>query len=278
MSPYAAFGWLPPGDSLDGGTLSPSNVYLTAGPGPSWALTVYTAGFCNLTSAQVLRQLGQSQRPRLNCANSAGGTVYPVTSVAAAQVDGHTAFWTMKHVYLIWQYADNGWAALAPPKSAGTRTAIKVASEVSYGAAGSPVEYPAQLVNMPAGWTLAYVHFAADSGVLRASEYQLTGTGPGADSPMLTTDPATPGSSCYYYPGGQSTRQTINGYRVIVNHLPASNGNAPVQQVCAPNAAGLMVFVSTYGRHASPNAISIFRRHMRLLGTNPAGWTSEPLG
>lgn len=278
VSPYAAFGWLPPGDSLDGGTLSPSNVYLTAGPGPSWALTVYTAGFCNLTSAQVLRQLGQSQRARLNCANSAGGTVYPVTSVAAAQVDGHTAFWTMKHVYLIWQYADNGWAALAPPKSAGTRTAIKVASEVSYGAAGSPVEYPAQLVNMPAGWTLAYVHFAADSGVLRASEYQLTGTGPGADSPMLTTDPATPGSSCYYYPGGQSTRQTINGYRVTVNHLPASNGNAPVQQVCAPNADGLMVFVSTYGRHASPNAISIFRRHMRLLGTNPAGWTSKPLG
>ena len=118
VSPYAAFGWLPPGDSLDGGTLSPSNVYLTAGPGPSWALTVYTAGFCNLTSAQVLRQLGQSQRPRLNCANSAGGTVYPVTSVAAAQVDGHTAFWTMKHVYLIWQYADNGWAALAPPREA----------------------------------------------------------------------------------------------------------------------------------------------------------------
>ena len=33
VSPYAAFGWLPPGDSLDGGTLSPSNVYLTAGPG-----------------------------------------------------------------------------------------------------------------------------------------------------------------------------------------------------------------------------------------------------
>ena len=142
VSPYAAFGWLPPGDSLDGGTLSPSNVYLTAGPGPSWALTVYTAGFCNLTSAQVLRQLGQSQRPRLNCANSAGGTVYPVTSVAAAQVDGHTAFWTMKHVYLIWQYADNGWAALAPPKSAGTRTAIKVASEVSYGAAGFPGRVP----------------------------------------------------------------------------------------------------------------------------------------
>jgi hypothetical protein len=280
VSPYAAFGWLPPGDSLDGGTLSPNNVYLTAGPGPSWALTVYSAGFCNLTSAQVLRQLGQSQQPQLNCANSAGGTVYPVTSVAAARVDGHTAFWTAKHVYLIWQYARHGWAALEPSRSAAARTAIKVASEVSYGAAGSPVEYPAQLVNMPAGWTLAYVHFAADAGVLRASQYQLTGpgTGPGSDSPGFTTDPATAASSCYYYPDGQSARQTINGYRVTVNHIPASDGRAPVQQVCAANADGLMVFVSTYGRHASPNAISIFRRHMRLLGTNPAGWTSKPLG
>jgi hypothetical protein len=278
VSPYAAFGWLPPGDSLAGGTLSPNNVYLTAGPHSAWALSVYTAGFCNLTTEQVLRQLGQSRQPQLNCANSAGGAVYPVTSVATAQVDGHTAFWTAKHVYLIWQYARHGWAALEPSRSAAARTAIKVASEVSYGAAGSPVEYPAQLVSMPTGWTLAYVHFAADSGVLRASEYQLTGTGPGADSPMLTTDPATPDSSCYYYPGGQSTRQTINGYRVTVNHLPAPQGSVPTQQVCAPNADGLMVFVSTYGRHASPNAISIFRRHMRLLGTDPAGWTSKPLG
>ena len=204
--------------------------------------------------------------------------MYPVTSVAAAQVDGHTAFWTMKHVYLIWQYADNGWAALAPPKSAGTRTAIKVASEVSYGAAGSPVEYPAQLFNMPAGWTLGYVYFAADAGVLRASQYSLTGLGVSVPTPFFTTDPATASSSCYYYPGGQSVHQTINGYRVTVNHLPASNGNAPVQQVCAADADGLFVFVSTYGRHASPDAINIFRRHMRLLGTNPAGWTSKPLG
>ena len=143
---------------------------------------------------------------------------------------------------------------------------------------GSPVEFPVQLVGMPTGWALAYVHFAADAGVLRASEYQLTGTGPGADSPMLTTDPATAGSSCYYYPDGQSARRTINGYQVTVNHIPASDGRAPVQQVCAPNADGLMVFVSTYGSHAAPDAVSIFGRHMRILGTNPADWTTKPLG
>jgi hypothetical protein len=276
VSPYAAFGWLPPGDSLDGGTLSPSNVYLTAGPHAAWALTVYAAGACSLTSALLPWQPSQSQRPQLVCSESASSSVYPVTSVAAAQVDGHPAFWTAKHVYLIWQYGRDAWASLQPQRSAPARTAIKVASEVSYGAAGSPVEYPAQLVNMPAGWTLAYVHFAAGSGVLRASQYSLTGPGVSVPAPFFTTDPAS--SSCYYYPGGQSTRQTINGYRVIVNHLPAPKGSVPTQQVCAADADGLFVFVSTYGRHASPNAISIFRRHMRLLGTNPAGWTTQPLG
>jgi hypothetical protein len=278
VSPYAAFGWLPPGEQLDGGTLSPTSVYLTAGPHSAWALTVYTAGVCNLTSTQLLRQLGRDKHPQLVCSESGSGTVYPVTSVAAAQVDGQTAFWTAKHGYLVWQYAHHAWASLAPPMHALTRTVIKVASDISYGAAGSPVEYPAQLFNVPAGWTLGYVHFAADAGVLRASQYSLTGPGVSVPAPFITTDPATASSSCYYYPGGQSTRQTINGYRVTVNHLKASNGNAPVQQVCAPNADGLFVFVSTYGRHASPNAISIFRRHMRLLGTNPAGWTSKPLG
>jgi hypothetical protein len=278
VSPYAAFGWLPPGESLDGGTLAPSNVYLTAGPGSSWALTVYTAGFCNLTSAQVLHRLAQNERPQLVCSDSNSGAVYPVTGVAAGQVDGHTAFWTAKHGHLVWQYAPHAWASLAPPMHALTRTVIRVASDISYGATGSPVEYPAQLFNVPAGWMLGYVYFAADAGVLRASQYSLTGPGVSVPTPFFTTDPATASSSCYFYPGGQSAHQTINGYRVTVNHLPASNGNAPVQQVCAADADGLFVFVSTYGRHASPDAINIFRRHMRLLGTNPADWTTEPLG
>jgi hypothetical protein len=278
QSPYATFGWLPPGESLDGGTIGPATVYLTAGPSVSWALTAYVAGFCNLTSEQVLRQLGQHHQSQLTCASAAGGSVYGITS-PAPRVDGHAAFWTTSHTYLVWQYADRSWAALAPPKSAAAGVVIKVAGNVRYGAAGSPVKFPVQLVGMPAGWMLAYVHFAADAGVLGASQYGLTGTGVGADSPMFTTDPtAGSGSSCYYYPDGQSARRTINGYRVTVNHLPAANGNPPVEQVCAPSADGLAVFVSTYGSHASPNAVSIFRGHMRLLGTDPANWTTKPLG
>jgi hypothetical protein len=274
LSPYAAFGWLPPGESLDGGTISTPEVYLTAGPSASWALTVYVAGFCDLTSEQVLRQLDQHQQPQLDCSNASGGTVYPVTS-PAPRVDGHAAFWTAGHVYLVWQYADRGWAALGPPRNAAAGVVIKVAGNVRYGAAGSPVRFPVQLTGVPPAWRLAFVHFVADAGVLRASQYALTGVG--APSPSFTTDPATAGSSCYHYPDGQSARQTINGYQVTVNHLPASNGRSAVQQVCAPSADGLAVFVSTYGSDASPDAVSIFSGHMRLLGTNPANWTTKPL-
>ena len=42
-------------------SLSPNGVALIAGRGPFWELAVYSAGFCNLTSAQVLRQLGQNR-------------------------------------------------------------------------------------------------------------------------------------------------------------------------------------------------------------------------
>jgi len=30
--------------------------------------------------------------------------------------------------------------------------------------------------------------------------------------------------------------------------------------------------------HPSIDAVSLFRDHMRLLGTNPANWTSKPTG
>jgi len=86
---------------------------------------------------------------------------------------------------------------------------------------------------------------------------------------------AGPASSCYS--DGQSKRQTINGYQVIVRRIPSPNGAPPDLLVCAPDADGLSVTVST-GFHASPDAVSIFRRQLRILGTNPANWTTEPLG
>jgi hypothetical protein len=275
LRPYATFGWLPAGESLAQGTTSTNDVDLTAGTGPAWELKVYAAGFCGLTSGQVLRRLGLHQQPQLDCSKSVNGAVYQVTGVAAARVDGHTAFWTTDQTYLIWQYANGGWAALTSPIRDAAGVALKVAGRVRYGAAGPRVKFQMQSVNMPRGWTVLLVQFTMIAGILRGYQYILTGTGVDAGGAILSAGPASPSSSCYS--DGRSKRQTINGYQVIVNHIPAPNGTASSLRVCAPDADGLSVIVST-GSHESPDAVSIFRRHIRLLGTNPANWTTEPLG
>jgi hypothetical protein len=271
--PYAVFGWLPKGESLNEGLLAPQLVSLTAGSDLAWTLTVYPRGFCDLSREQVLRQLGRHEPPRLSCSHSGIGMVFPVASVAAGRVDGHAAFWTAGQTYLVWQYAAGAWAALASHDGAGPGVAIKIASGVRYGAPGPSVKYPVQLVNVPPKWTLGYVHFMAKSGVLRAFSYGLAE----ANSPTIAEGVGAP-NSCSVMPNWTTTRQTINGYQVTVSHIPASDGAGPTEKLCAADADGLTVLIYTYVRHASPSAVSIFRRYVRILGPNPAGWTTEPLG
>jgi hypothetical protein len=276
LRPFAMFGWLPTGESLSYATASTNDVDLIAGTGPAWELKVYAAGFCDLTSGEVLRKLGLHQQPQIDCSKAVQGAVYQVTSVAAARVDGHAAFWTADQTYLIWQYANHGWAVLTSPIKDASSVALKVARGVRYGAPGPPIKFQVQFVNVPRGWTILLVHFWPNAGVLRGEQYVVASTGADALGAIISSGPASSMSSCY--PGRDSPRETINGYQVVVNHYPASNGVPPGLRVCAPDADGLSVIVSTSGSHASPDAVSIFRRHIRILGTNPAGWTTEPLG
>jgi hypothetical protein len=276
LHPYATFGWLPAGESLTYGTTSTNDVELTAGTGPAWQLQVYAAGFCDLTSGQVLRQLGRHQQPQLDCSKSVNGAAYQVTSVAAARVGGHVAFWTADQTYLVWRYANGGWAALTSPVKDAPGVALKVARGVRFGAVGPPIKFQLQAVSMPAGWAILLVHFWPNAGVLRGFQYVLGRTGADASGAIFSAGPATGLSSCY--PGRDSPLETINGYQVVVNHYPAADGVPPGLRVCAPDADGVAVIVSTSGSHASPDAVSIFRRHIRILGTNPADWTTEPVG
>jgi hypothetical protein len=50
-----------------------------------------------------------------------------------------------------------------------------------------------------------------------------------------------------------------------------------VQEVCAAHADGLSVDIEEFGPHPSIGVASLFK-HLRLLGTNPANWTSNPIG
>jgi hypothetical protein len=273
LVPYASFGWLPAGQSLVSGGTGRTQLYLTAGPSGRaiWSLTLYSAGRCQLSTAQ--KQLTCAQNAN---AGQTGGVIGP-----APAVRGHRAFWVSG--YLAWEYARGGWAWLAFPAH-GRPTALKVAARIRYRAT-TRIVFPAQLTGVPNRWQVGSVYYLPDAGVLRASRYALT-AGPAAlsagsgefrmDVPFLIVDPANSRSSCPSYPGGRSTREVVGGYRVTVTHLPSVRGNAPEQHLCAANAGGLAVLLSVNGWHPARSAVNVFG-HLRLLGTNPADWTTTPI-
>jgi hypothetical protein len=295
LIPYAAFGWLPAGNSLMQGITSRTSAEQMAGPNPSktpWWLVVNAAGQCHLTAARDL-----------NCTTSPMGPL-AITGRAPA-VLGHRAFWSVEgpgepivhpwHV-LVWQYARGGWAMLnfwpwlKSQHLSWRRDAVKVASHIRYGVhAAPPLAFPTRLTGVPASWQVSSVFYRPHGTVLQASQYSVT-TGAAkspwdraSNLPFLTTDPATARSSCIIHPHGQSSREVINGYQVIVSHLQETANGIQVtpphyQQLCAAHADGLKVVIAEIGKHPALSVVSLFAHHLQLLGTDPANWARKPIG
>jgi hypothetical protein len=151
--------------------------------------------------------------------------------------------------------------------------------------------FPAQLTRLPSQWRVSSVYYLPSAGVLRASRFAL-GTGNpdlGADGgleyqtnlPYFDIDPASRKGYCYRPPNRKrfserSTSATINGYRVVVTHQV--RGNLPTQSLCAAHASGLALYIGEFGAHPPISLATLFKDHLRLLGANPANWTSEPTG
>jgi hypothetical protein len=279
LVPYISFGWLPAGESLDQGGITPTESYVDAGPqgDPEWTLGVYARGQCHFT-VNVL-----------NCP----GAKLPI-SQRAPDVAGHRAFWA--GIDLFWQYARGGWARLsipAPNLSAVLHSkedlagkALKIASHVRYGVP-TPLVFLARLSGLPSQWQVHNIsYYVPDGGLLRADQYMLTtgssrfhprvgDTGVWTDAPYIMVHPAPRKGTCSPQDRG-STRTIISGYRVVLKryHL----GGLPVQELCGAHADGLWFDIQVFGAHPSINVVSLFRDHMRLLGTNPANWTTTPVG
>jgi hypothetical protein len=283
LTPYLSFGWLPAGISPVQGGMSKHLVWLTAArklDAPyDWELSVYTAGTCHLS--------GSTAR-ELNCTAPEDNTIR--LTGRAPSLRGHRAFWagTWDTPSLAWQYARNGWAEMALPfypnnsakQAAARRDAIKIASQIRYGAATPPLLFPIQLTHLPSRWRVSSVTYVPDAGVLRASSYAL-GAGPpnlGADGGLVyetglpyfdVNPPSFYGNPpCYR---GERGSKIINGYQVVVT-------NVIKEQLCAPRARGLIVVISEFGAQPAISVNSLFGRHLRLLGPNPANWTSKPIG
>jgi hypothetical protein len=266
LRPYLSFGWLPAGSTVISGKTGRTAQYLGAGrPGlMEWTLTAYAAGQCALTRSQM------------TCAGLSSAFDPQLTS-RAPDIDGRTAYWGPS--VLVFQYARGGWAKLTFRNRA---DALRIAGHVSFGAATAPLRFPAQLTGMPAGWQVRYAMFGPGTqatifGFAKgAAGLDIPGTEPADNFPdFISINPAAPNSSCYSSPG-QSKQQMIAGYPVTVTRVAAGR-QAAVQGLCAARADGLSVSIGVTGNHPVADVTGIFA-HLRLLGPDPANWTTKPIG
>jgi hypothetical protein len=276
LIPAVAWGWLPDGGRPNAAQLSAYYAYLVGGRGGnSWSLSAFTQGRCDQTASsllRLLRLLRQHRHPQLNCDQGQGGGIDIPISAVGPRVGQHRSFWSSGHGYLAWPYANGSWALLSGPHTTTDRRAARVAASVRFDAATRPlIRFPVQFTGLSRTRRVGYTYFS-DGRVPLVKQYDLTGAG----RPFISVSPATGRSSCPFYPK-HSRHEVINGYRVVVTRKP-ERGAPPIQQLCAPHADGLDVLVTTYGRHVRPDAIALFTAHTRLLGTNPAHWTTQPLG
>jgi hypothetical protein len=168
------------------------------------------------------------------------------------------------------------------------RKAVKIASNVRYGKATTPLLFPLQLTGLPSTWQVSSVFYVPKAGVLTPLRFALnTGkSDPGADGgleyqkglPYLDFDPV---KSCYVYKyrkgfSDKSKVETVNGHRVVLTNLP--RGSDYSQDLCAVHAGGLSLYLSVQGRHPPMTPLTLFRDHLRLLGADPAEWTPQPIG
>jgi hypothetical protein len=286
LVPYVSFGWLPAGVSPMEGHTWRTNMFLDAGSPaslPGWQISAYARGQCRLTeSARVLK-----------CPSEVPDGMTLRFSGRAPAVGGHRAFWA--GASLVWQYARGGWAALSipvlnlstRPDKAKQREAIKIAEHVRFGAV-TPLVFPAQLTGLPSQWRINDVYFESDAGVLLADSYMLTtGTsrffphvgdlGVWANAPYFDIHPSPSGSTCTPHdPASKNTSKIINGYRMVVKRMTI--GGLPQQELCGAHAGGFWLSIIQFGPHPPMGVASLFRQHMRLLGTDPANWTKNPIG
>jgi len=271
LVPYASFGWLPPGERQAGGGNQPVEDVLNVDAGRTftWQLSTYADGACQVE--------GDAE---LQCSLADSATEgYPLAG-RARSVSGRAAFWTgtRLHQSVAWQYAPNGWAVLSNARvtSQSSQMLLRIAAGVVFGAWQPPIEFAAQLTGVPPTWRISTDTFRQVSGMKLAYQYSFAAAGSNPrDLPMITLSAGS--GTCYFYPAGQSVRDVINDDHVVVNTIPAARGNPTVYQVCVPDANGLFVFISVIGGNPVIDPVTLFR-HMKLLGTSPASWVTQPTG
>ncbi len=315
MRVYASFGWLPAGTSVSGGETSRTMDWVDSNGALISSLYVHQPGLCGLQ--EVPASSGATDL-NCSDNSPTGGYPPRVTGRAPDIDGHPAYWAsTSAGQFLIWTYSGRGWAVLQTLSScSGHRSSplppgavviqphakdrprcitqaelVRVARSTSVGAPVASLWFPAVLTRVPKDWQVATTSFTVQHGHLLANYVQVTAGpkamspngGPPDNTPVLTVLPVSEEQAANIYCtasagflAGHPRPEVINGYQVLAATVPWP-GHPPTQEVCAPDADGLVAFVEQTGAHPKLSAATLFSR-LQFLGTDPARWTSHPVG
>jgi hypothetical protein len=177
--------------------------------------------------------------------------------------------------------------AASPQSAASQELLLKIAASIRFGQA-LPLVFGFQLAGLPAGWQVAADYsFVPQAGRLAAGGIS---AGPAIDPTALGigVGPAvSPGSeyACKVI-AGQTSYVTVDGAPALLRNL--DEPDKQFQSLCVNSIDGVSAYVAMDLNSPGSNAplpgtdlfggvLTVFRS-MRLLGPDPAAWTTDPLG
>ncbi len=312
LVPYAAMTWYPYQPRLVGSNDWRTTLMLRAStPSPAGVqvdatqVVLYAAGWCTLKSAS------------LSCGATTASTRAQMTVTGTApDVQGQPAYWAdftggnlsrlralagIRRV-LAFQYARGGWALV---QSTGTPAdLVRVAGSLRYNQTAS-LRFPVRLTGLPSAWSdVLYASVVQPApGVQEPTQDELV-IGSPANLPgtplrnpltIITSTQPVQGPKCRIAtspavragknskPASKPTAKdstpttcpssVINGDRAYLN-TPPDPGK---QTLFSPDADGLYVYLQTWSPQAPLSPTAVFAHDLRLLGPDPAMWTTAPL-
>jgi hypothetical protein len=272
---YASFGWLPASaaSNLFGTMQATSEQLFERG----WVLQTYAVGRCKRLGDQMECGWGKDKGNDSCLANA-------YIQARAPAIHGRPAYWAYDlgtrnspgQRCLTWEYQPGGWAHLmgSAAVNPSKRLMVRVASAVRFGGHQPSIKFAAQLRKLPGRWQVVPItDFYLDYGALLATGTTITngettlGVGLNFSSPSH--------NKCL---DAKSACRVINGYYVTL----VSPSVIPGFSIVAPDADKAYVTIGAAAGHGpQPHKnvglmYTVFS-HMKMLGPNPADWTTEPI-
>jgi hypothetical protein len=309
LRPFASIRWLPAGfGPLEATTSRVGIGYVSVGRAGSVSFSASSSGRCRLDGHDLRCGTAPGVTPALFPLGSQAGVVdghpaYLVTLHVGATPSPEQSPLTLRSPEpttspqpsgssvqsaaaravsgtLTWQYARGGWAMLyvMAPGNAFLRTVLRIARSIRFGpAVASYIRFPYQLTRAPADWHVTSVQAVSQHDVLSAQFYDVTAgqsddqwVSPPPRNVVAIVGDETP-TACGHSAGSRTVR--INGYAVV---LTPPRPMWMVPQLCGGDIDGVGLTIYTASRPAI-SAASLFAHHFRILGPDPANWTTVPI-